>query len=664
MVSRTISVSKIKFDLKIIVLYAVLVVILFHEFIFSNGMLFGTDSIYSGIFFRGIYRDFVHQYHALPQWNPYILGGLPFIDAMHGDTFYPTSILKFFMPLHRAMGWKLILHIFLAGMFMYMFLKSLKLNKYGVALGGLFYMFTPVLVSLVYAGHDAKIFVIALLPLCFYLLERGLMSCRLAPFLFLGGVVGLLILSSHIQMAYFALWGIGTYFLYRIWKARKKIRCSGLFVVALIVGLGVGTVQLLPSYIYVNDCSVRGEKTSYEHATSWSLHAEEVVSLVVPGFCGDNIDGNTYRGRNLFKLNSEYIGLLPLILAVLALCIVPFKRVWYWAALALLALVYALGANTPFFQLFYYLVPGVKLFRGPSMIMFLFSFSVCTLAAIGFHHWVSRKKRLSLVWVFVVIAFISLCDVWRVDSRFIKVVDLWKYTSGDRVVEFLHKQQATEAPFRVFPVGRVYAQNELGVYRIETVTGFHDNESKLYQSFTGRGRQHLFEPRNLDLLNVRYIIWNTGDAKFASYFEHMVQSKRFSLAFDAGPVKVFENNSVLPRAWIAASCDSVIAFSSGYINYLVYDGNEVDVQVVMNEAGFLVLSDNYTPYWKAYVDGSEKKIHQAFGTLRAVELSAGTHEVKFVYRSWPFAVGWRVSVVVACLLCAMGVLTVCRKRFA
>ena len=162
------------FDLFVAGGFLILVVVLFSGFLFSDGMLFGTDSIPSGVFLRGLYRDFVRQYHTLPRWDPYILGGLPFIDAMHGDTFYPTSLLKFFMPLHRAMGFKLIVHVFLAGLFMYFLLKAMRLGRYAAAFGGLCYMFACLFVSLVYAGHDAKMFIIALLPLVFLLLERGI----------------------------------------------------------------------------------------------------------------------------------------------------------------------------------------------------------------------------------------------------------------------------------------------------------------------------------------------------------------------------------------------------------------------------------------------------------------------------------------------------------
>ena len=48
-------------------------------------------------------------------------------------------------------------------------------------------------------------------------------------------------------------------------------------------------------------------------ARSWSLHPEEVGSLVVPQFGGYQSarENNRYWGRNAAKLNSEYFGILP-----------------------------------------------------------------------------------------------------------------------------------------------------------------------------------------------------------------------------------------------------------------------------------------------------------------------------------------------------------------
>ncbi|MFQ5868425.1 MAG: hypothetical protein ACE5JC_00835, partial [Candidatus Zixiibacteriota bacterium] len=110
----------------------------------------------------------------------------------------------------------------------------------------------------------------------------------------------------------------------------------------------------------------------------------EVVDQVVPGFSGYNVwTEQTYWGRNAFKLNSEYGGFIPLILAIIALYVIKDRRKYLFLGISLVALFYALGDNTPFFTIFYHLVPGVKSFRAPSTIMFLLTFSVTVLGAMG-----------------------------------------------------------------------------------------------------------------------------------------------------------------------------------------------------------------------------------------------------------------------------------------
>ncbi len=93
---------------------------------------------------------------------------------------------------------------------------------------------------------------------------------------------------------------------------------------------------------------------------------------------------NTYWGRNLFKDNHEYAGLVLLLLA--AVSFVGGARSglrWFFTGLGALAFLFALGAHTPIWRLFYELVPGIRLFRAPSQVMFLFGFGAATLAARG-----------------------------------------------------------------------------------------------------------------------------------------------------------------------------------------------------------------------------------------------------------------------------------------
>lgn len=373
---------------------AILTLILFGEFVFSNLMLFGSDTLQAGVFFRNFFVEYFKATGDVPQWNPYIFGGMPFVDAFHGDIFYPISfVFKMIFPLTRALGWVLVFHVFLAGITMYLCARAFKLGKLASSMAGLFFMFAPYLVSLVAPGHDGKMFVTALFPLTIMFLERGMERKSYLDFIGLGTVIGLIILTPHPQMAYFSLWIIGSYFLFKLitrYIKEKSVATAGLlsalFVLAIVVGLALSAVQFYPGYKYVKEYSPRaGEgRGGYEWATSWSMHVEEGVGMVVPLFSGVNShEENTYWGRNYFKDNTEYVGLLPILMGVVALGFYKDRRKWFFFGSGVFALLYALGGTTPIFYIFYYLLPNVKSMRAPSMIMFVFSLSFALLGAMG-----------------------------------------------------------------------------------------------------------------------------------------------------------------------------------------------------------------------------------------------------------------------------------------
>src|SRR5690606_37632345 len=121
-----------------------------------------------------------------------------------------------------------------------------------------------------------------------------------------------------------------------------------------------------------------GPRTTYEHATCWSLNPEEAAALIVPEFSGIN---ENYWGRNPFKINTEYPGLAVLFLAVFGLAVFRKKWMWLWGGVGLLATLFALGAHTPLFWFFYNFVPGIKSFRAPGMMMFWLATSLLMMAA-------------------------------------------------------------------------------------------------------------------------------------------------------------------------------------------------------------------------------------------------------------------------------------------
>ena len=377
--------------------FFILTFLVFADFIFSNKMLFGSDNIEAGLFFRGFYSEFVKTYHRVPLWNPYIFGGLPFVDAMHGDIFFPLAAIQFILPLHKSLGYKLMLTLPMAGMFTYLYLRKMNMTKWAGLFGATAYMLSGFLVSLVYAGHDGRMYITSLFPLLLYTMEIGFQKGRLIWWWPFSLAFGIMVLANHPQFAYFAMWCVGAYFfmkvifLFKDSRSYKLIMIPGFGVLmAMAFGLALGFIQIWPAQDYVRNYSPRsGDGKGYEYAASWSLHAEETISQVVPGFAGvSNLQNhpplglsNPYWGKNYFKLNSENAGMVIIILGLTGLFIYRDRHSYFFLGTALFALLYALGDGGIIFKICYNLVPMVSKFRAPSTIMFLFCLSFAFLGA-------------------------------------------------------------------------------------------------------------------------------------------------------------------------------------------------------------------------------------------------------------------------------------------
>ncbi len=404
-------------------------VVLFREFIFSNQMLFGSDTLALGYTARLFFAETIRT-TGFPLWNPYILGGTPFIESLvGGDSLHPISVALFYLTEpYRALGWKLVIHVLLSGFFMYGWLRTLGITRGSSLVGGLGFLLSPWMVSLVFPGHDGKIFVTAMTPLLFWLAEWMWRRRDLLPAALLALSIATVILSTHFQMAYFLFGGLGAYMLFRAFQEKEgRWRVFGTFLLFSVLGAGAAAIQLLPAVDYVTDHSRRAATTvgaeSPERAlafsSSWSLHPEEAMALVVPEFVGANtrVEGwadDTYWGRNAFKLNHEYIGVSVLLLALLAF-LGPVKGVlggirWFMLGMGGVSLLYALGANTPVWRIFYEVVPGISLFRAPSMASFLTGFAALTLMAIGIDRAAESRERVvpALTWAAGILAVLGV----------------------------------------------------------------------------------------------------------------------------------------------------------------------------------------------------------------------------------------------------------------
>src|SRR5262245_27823946 len=68
----------------------------------TGQLINGSDYFLAGWGFRHFGAEYFRVHHAIPLWNPYIFGGLPYVAGMHGDVFYPTAWLRWVLPLSTA----------------------------------------------------------------------------------------------------------------------------------------------------------------------------------------------------------------------------------------------------------------------------------------------------------------------------------------------------------------------------------------------------------------------------------------------------------------------------------------------------------------------------------------------------------------------------------
>lgn len=797
------SISEVQLNVILIIALFILALVYFAPFLSGARMMYGSDWLIAGYPIREWISSYIATYHSIPLWNPYVFGGMPTVAASSGDALSIYAYLRILFPTHLVWSYTFVLGIFLAGLGVYLFLRELGLSLWPSFTGGLGYMFAGNLISTTYGGHEGRMVAAALFPFALLFLHKGLIRPRLPYFVFAGGIAGLSILHGHFQLTYYGLWAAGAYLVAQLvwqWDRNHKKETLKLVLFSLL-GLAVMVGLIAASFLPVYESlgyGARGEARGYEYATSWALPPFELLDLLTPHFSG-LLD--RYWGENYFKLHTEYIGILPLILTGIA---VAYRRkdkyVKFFLGLAVVAVLVALGGHTPFYRIFYYLVPLVKKFRGPAMAFYLVAFSLSVLGGIGLQGILESKsegfKRLArglFLFTAALTIFLLFCIVgresflsglksyfqplliskyglgltqqkmshlvdnypyflrglgkafflaavyggvlWALARRRLKahigtvllvclvLFDLWpvgkqflrsapppaQYYAPDEVVRFLHQDNGL---YRVFPLYYEHATDGFLLHhRVQSVGGYESNPPGRYQEFIGAGKSVMFRAPNLfhqnflDLLNVRYIIsvrfpqdlsrYDEGTRRIIHQLRRFFARPNFEPVFQGRRWVIYENKTHFPRAFLVSSYEVIPeehqvlvrlkdptfdprqqilleespgipplsgSPNPGITRFLSYDANEMVVKAKLTEPGFLVLSENYHPGWKAYVDGLETKVYQANYTFRAIYLSPGEHEVKFFFRSRAFEVGkWiTISTLIILLGCLVWEIKRCR----
>jgi len=324
----------------------------------------------------------------IPLWNPYLYGGAPFVGDIQSGLFYPVNLLVFLLVpelTYPVMEFIAVLHFFLAGAFMYLCLRYLerqvRMSRLAALGGAIAFMFSDLFIT--HFGNLNMIAVAAWLPLIFLFYHRAMLERRLSRAAWAGLFFGIATLAGHIQITLFIALALTLYTAYQIVTALpspSSILHSpiSILLLTIAVALGVSAFVLLPSYEMASH-TLRAA-LDYGQASMYSLAPGQLIGLLAPNFFGRD---PSHYWSPWERVEVGYIGVLPLVLALLAILLRRENLVRFLLGLAVVSLLLSLGGYSVLHGWLYRWVPGFEGLRAPARFVYLMDFALAMLAALG-----------------------------------------------------------------------------------------------------------------------------------------------------------------------------------------------------------------------------------------------------------------------------------------
>lgn len=782
--------NKLKTNLIPLLLLIILTIIIFYKFFFEglipfpgNYMLawfepWKTDHFINNVIsiphkaiaedvfrqtypFRTLAIDIMKNFQ-LPLWNPYNGSGMPLLATINTGFLDPFNLIFFFIPYYLAWGIYITLQPLLIGISTYLFCRKISLgNKSSIFSAVSFMLSGVIVVRLVYVMFGLAF---AMLPFILYLLESYLQNKKTKLIFLLPICIFSLIVSTVPQISFYIIFLAFLYLTYRIVAFKNqefKIR-NVLFLTFLsLIGIGLSSIQLLPTYELFQNASINKETSQFifQH---YLMPIQHLVTILIPNYFGSPSTYN-YWGYADYIETATYVGLIPCFFALLGI----LKRIsddrFRIRFFFLLTLIASLLLSTDsFFTRWLYAYPIPIISTGvPTRIFLISVFSITILAGFGFEFLVKKeisiKKFLlnALIFSFpvLIIAFATIfayiantvCPPGPIiHCRIISVRNLSIEIVGMGIViilsflALLKTRKASFFPFIIIAIvcvigiyntskflpfsgketflpenslmkiiqektkdGRVFGLGEANI-KTDFATNFkfydpqyyHPLYIKRYGELVGYANSGILDsalarsdveitndlqPTNNDLEQKRNRLFNFLSVKYLIFKKNAIQNlNENNIFWQDNNWIIFKNPSVLPRAYFVENFEVIKdkkqiltqMFSSTFnftnsvileespnfdknnlnnatskIKQISYTPNNSLFETNTSDNSLLILTDNYYPGWKAYVDGRETKIYRANYTFRALVVPSGIHTVKFSYEPDSVKIGIAISLI-------------------
>lgn len=330
----------------------------------------------------------------VPLWNPYNLGGHPFLADTQSAVFYPPRLVTIGLlnatggsdpfRMYDALQKEVAAHTLIASILMYALLRRMTgarnysqaaslVGAITFAYGGYLTSYPQLQVAVIEAGVWLPLALLGFfegtrvdIDIDDRLLQRG------RWFVLAGVALGLSFLAGHPQTTLFFLYTTTIYLLWRVFSNRLSWRVFILGAVVMgLVGGGLAAVQLVPGLEYLSR-TTRIDLNVDAKGNGFPFY--DVLQMLFPGMVS--------------LWSPLYFGIVGLMLALVALWRARQDReVLFWSVLAFGALLLSFGRGTIFYDLAYNLVPGFSLFRGQERSAYVIALCTAVLVSFGTQVW-------------------------------------------------------------------------------------------------------------------------------------------------------------------------------------------------------------------------------------------------------------------------------------
>lgn len=580
----------------------------------------------------------------IPLWNPYSFSGTPLLANYQSAVLSPFNILFFLLPFVDAWSILVLIQPLMAGIFMYIFVRSLGRSKIASLISSISFMFCGFIT--VWMGYSTLPFAFLFLPFALFCIEKYYRTFNSVFLLFLTISMPLSFFSGHFQISLYYLIFIFIYILYKFFSI-KKIANTLLLGSAVILGLLISMPQLLPSVEFYSQ-SLRSLVFGKNEVIPWGY----ISTFLAPDFLGNPVTRNDWFGH--YAEWNAYIGVLPLMLAVYAILGKKNIRILFLFISAIVTLF--LAFPTPLQDLFVNLHIPVLSSSAASRIIVLYSFLVIVLSAFGFEQLTldikERKIRKIAIWL-LSFAFLFLC-LWVIvyfklfipDARIVIARNnlilpslFFAAISAVTLISFVNKKILTLCLFLflfivsfdmlrfvtkwmpfdpknlVFPdtittksltvitgFNRIFGNlgGEANVYyNLPSIEGYdalyikkygeiigfinNGNSKDLNRSVILFSKNGKYASKAINLLNIRYIVHKIADGRAVWTFPYWTYpGSQFRLIYEDDMYEFYENMNVFPHAFLTGQY-RVEENTDNILNIMFNDDFDLRKEIVLEK---------------------------------------------------------------------------------